>query len=98
MCCLIIEVIMLLTGIYGLFSGKLILTDQLSLRGSRARVASIFLIVPLPLALFFGFALGILSGLGYMSESTLSTVALIMEPLFVLGGLAGVVIVDRVLK
>jgi hypothetical protein len=98
MCCLIVEVIMLLTGIYGLFSGKLILADQLSLTGGRARIASIFLIVPLPLALFFGFVLGILAGQGFMSQSTLATVSLIVEPLLVLGGLAGVVVVDRVVR
>lgn len=88
MCTLIAELIMLVGGIYALISGKLKLTKNLQLEGTRARVAGIILALPLPLSLISGVIVGVLISMGYMETESVITAGLI-EIVLVLAGLAG---------
>jgi hypothetical protein len=97
MCVLIAEIIMLVGGLYALVAGKVRLTKNIYLEGWRARVAGLFLAAPLPLALLAGVLIGLLVGLGILSDSAQSVAALV-ELLLVLGGLAGAVIFSLATK
>lgn len=88
MCLLIAEIIMLVGGLYALITGRIKLTKNMTLEGTRARVAGLFLLLPLPLALLIGFLVGLLSG----GDSGAMGVITIIEILLVLGGLLGAVL------
>jgi len=94
MCMLVAEIMMLLGGLYALIAGKLKLTNSLQLEGTRARIAGIFLALPLPLALLTGFVIGILIEFGSIS-SEVYIIATIIEFVLVLGGLLGAFIYAR---
>ena len=91
MCLLIVEIGMLLGGLYALITGKLSLSKTMQLEGWRARVAGIFLAAPLPLALVIGFILGFAAGLGYLDPNNLTLFAGIIELIIVFLGLGGTV-------
>lgn len=94
MCTLIAEVMMLLGGLYAIFAGKLKLTNSLQLEGAPARIAGIFLVLPLPLSLAAGFLIGLLIGLGFISEGALAAGA-IVEIVLVLAGLGAAFLYAR---
>lgn len=85
------EAIMLVMGFYALIVGKLTLTKKLVLQGRRARVAGLFLIVPLPLAFLVGFLVGagIIPAPGQVG-------AAIIEVLIVIGAFVATYIFARV--
>jgi hypothetical protein len=97
MCLLIAEIIMLIGGIYALVAGKVKLTRKISLEGTRARIAALFLIAPLPLSLLIGFFIGFLIGIGTLPPSV-QAIASVIELLLVLGGLAGAFIYGLIAK
>jgi len=53
-----LEMLIFIVGLYTLVFGRLRLPGNLDLRGWRARVAAIFLIAPLPLAILLGRVIG----------------------------------------
>jgi hypothetical protein len=53
-----VEMVVFIVGIYTLLFGHLKLPWNLSLRGWRARVASLFLIAPFPISIFLGRVVG----------------------------------------
>jgi uncharacterized membrane protein YedE/YeeE len=97
MCILIAEILMLVGGLYALIAGKVRLTKNMVLKGWRARVAGLFLIAPLPLALLAGLLIGLLMGMGALPASAESAAG-IVELLLVLGALVGAVIFAVVTK
>jgi hypothetical protein len=97
MCLLIVEILLLVGGLYALIAGKVRLTKNMYLEGWRARVAGLFLVAPLPLALLAGMLIGLLSGPGGVSETAQSAAAII-EILLVFSGLLGAVIFAVVTK
>ena len=97
MCLLIAEIMMLVGGLYALIAGKIKLTRNISLEGWRARIAGLFLIAPLPLALLVGLVIGFLIGIGTLPSSA-QGYGTIVELLLVLGGLVGVVIYALIVK
>jgi uncharacterized membrane protein YedE/YeeE len=97
MCILIAEILMLVGGLYALIAGKVRLTKNMYLEGWRARVAGLFLIAPLPLALLAGLLIGLLMGMGALPASAESAAG-IVELLLVLGALVGAVIFAVVTK
>ena len=94
MCMLIAEIIMLIGGLYAIIAGRVKLTKNMTLEGTRARVAGLFLAAPLPLALFFGFVIGLLSG----GDPDAVSIAGIIELFLVLGGLLGAVLFAMLTK
>ena len=94
---LIVEILMLVGGLYALVAGKVRLTRNMYLEGWRARVAGLFLAAPLPLALLVGFLIGLLIGAGVLPASA-ETAAVIVELLLVFGGLVGAVVFALVTK
>ena len=95
--CLLIEILMLVGGLYALVAGKVRLTNKMYLEGWRARVTGLFLAAPLPLALVAGFLMGLLIGAGALPASVESA-AVIVEVLLVIGGLVGAVVFALVTK
>ena len=89
--CLVVEIVMLIAGLYAIIAGKVKLTKKIVLEGWQARVAGLFLAVPLPLALVSGFLIGFLIGMGSVPSSS-QWVVTVVEFLLVLAGLAGAVI------
>ena len=89
--CLVVEIIMLLGGLYALITGKIKLTRGADLVGWKARVVGLILISPLPLALVAGLFLGLLIAVDILPASAQS-IASIIEGLIVLGSLAGAAI------
>ncbi|HEY5571567.1 MAG TPA: hypothetical protein VIK64_01015 [Anaerolineales bacterium] len=53
-----LEMLIFIVGLYTLVFGRLRLPGNLDLRGWRARVAALFLIAPLPLAILLGRVIG----------------------------------------
>ncbi len=94
MCILIAEIIMLIGGLYAIFAGKLKLTNSMQLEGTRARIAGVFLALPLPLAFGTGLVIGFLIELDILPQSLLAIVT-IFELAFVLVGLLGAYIYAR---
>lgn len=92
MCLLILEILMLIAGLYALIAGKVTLSKGLQLQGTRARIAGLFLVAPLPLALVSGVVLGILVAASGSDASSILGIATVVEVLIVLGCLAGAVI------
>lgn len=66
---LILELAMFVGGIIALIRGKIKLGKRTA-EGSQARIASMFLIIPLPIAVVIGFCLGVMSGLGIIPGGT----------------------------
>jgi len=97
MCVLIIEIIMLATGIYVLIAGRIRISQNFYLEGWRARVAGVFLIVPLPLAFLAGMLLGILIGLGTLPQSALEYAG-VVDILLIAVALVGLVIYALAVK
>jgi hypothetical protein len=97
MCALVAEILMLVGGLYALIAGKVRLTRNTYLQGWRARVAGLFLVAPLPLALLAGLLVGLLIGMGALPASAKSAAA-IVELLLVLGGLVGAVLFATITK
>ena len=92
MCILIAEILMLVGGLYALIAGRIRLTKNMSLEGTRARVAGLFLAAPLPLALLLGFVIGFLFGSDAVGFAT------IVEIILVIGGLVGSVLYATLTK
>ena len=97
MCFLIAEIVMLVGGLYALIKGKVKLTTNITLEGWRARVAGLFLISPLPLAIFIGFLVGFLVGLRAIPRSTLDYLSY-LDILLILFGLLGAVVFGLIVK
>jgi hypothetical protein len=97
MCLLSVEILMLVGGLYALIAGKVRLTRKTYLEGWRARVAGLFLVAPLPLALGTGLVMGLLVEMGALPASAQSTAAII-ELLLAIGGLAGAVLFAAMTK
>lgn len=91
MCLQIAEILLLVGGLYALIFGKVRLTRNMVLEGWRARVAGLFLAVPLPLALLAGLLTGLSSRPAGLSDAAQSAAAAIEIVLFV-GGVVGAVI------
>ncbi len=91
MCFFIAEIVMLVGGIYALFKGKVKLTTNITLEGWQARVAGLFLISPLPLAVLIGFLVGFLVGIGAIPPSSLDYLSY-LDILLILFGLLGAVV------
>ena len=89
--CLINEVLLFLWGLFALITGRLILSSQLKLESSRARIAGIFLILPMILAIGMGIFLGILVGLGFLDREIFDY-SIFVECIFSLLGILGAVI------
>ena len=90
MCCLVVEIALLIAGLYSLITGRFNLAGT-DLEGKNARIAGLLLLAPLPAALCAGMTLGVLVAVGVLSESVRSS-AWVIEPLFVLIGLGAAVI------
>ncbi len=97
MCLLVAEILMLAGGMYALIAGKVKLTNSISLEGWRARVAGIFLIIPLPLAFLIGILIGVLIGSGVLPYSFQGYAGLI-ELLLVVSALIGVLVFGFLIK
>ena len=91
MCTLVVELLMLLAGVYALMAGKLQVTNKLRLKGWRARVAGLILIAPVPLALLAGVVLSLLVDAGALSESVVDYVGIIDMALVLLALAAAVI-------
>ena len=91
MCLLIVELLLLAGGLYALIVGRVKLTKNLYLEGWRARIAGLFLVAPLPLAFATGILIGVLLGAGILPASA-EQYLICIDPLLVLGALAGAVI------
>lgn len=90
MACLIMEILMLLTGLFVIIRPNLQLTDRINLQGRRARIVGLFWIAPLPTAFMLGILLG---ALGLSPDDNM--LILCLEPLLVLGAFVGSVIYAR---
>ena len=77
MCLLIAELIMLAGGLYALIKGRLKLTGSMRLEGRRARIAGLFLMSPLPLALAAGFLMSFLARAGVLPLEVLGYAGLV---------------------
>ena len=66
MCLLIIEIVLLITGIIALVTGKFPLSKGVVLQGTKARIAGGILALELPLAFALGLLLGTLIGFGIL--------------------------------
>ncbi len=91
MCLLVIEIIMLIGGLYALIAGRIKLSNAISLEGWPARIVGIILIVPLPLALLIGMVIGVLISTGALPPSVLNY-ASIIDILLVVGGFTAALI------
>ena len=91
MACLIIEILMLLTGLYVLIKGKFDLTDRFYLHGWRARVAGLLWIAPLPLAFLVSLVAGVLIGIGILPGSVAIYIPYV-EPLLAVAAFIGSII------
>jgi hypothetical protein len=91
MACLLLEILMLFSGLYLLFRPNVQLTDRLYLEGQRARIVGIIWILPLPLIIVTGLAIGMLQVLEIF-PAELPTLFSCLEPLIVLAALIGSVI------
>ena len=91
MCLLIAELIMLVGGLYALVKGRLKLTGSMTLEGRRARIAGLFLVSPIPLALALGFLLGFLANVGVLPIEVLGYTG-VFEIAWVFLALGGVVV------
>jgi hypothetical protein len=60
MCFAIVEILLLLAGIYSLLSGHFKITNNLALNGKDARIAGLILIIPLPLVIGISMIVGAL--------------------------------------
>ncbi len=94
MCALIAELMMLVGGLYALFTGKLKLTKGMSLEGRRARIAGLFLASPLPLAFLAGLALGFLVQVDIL-PADVTAYSVLIELGLILFGLIGAVVYAR---
>jgi len=88
---LVVEIAMLLVGIYALITGKLRLAYSLPLEGWRARVAGLLLAAPLPLTLLIGMLIGLVLA-GSDASTSVQDTTTIVEIVLVVGGLAGAVL------
>ncbi len=91
MACLVIEIIMILGGLYALIKAKLNLTDRFYLEGWRARVVGLIWIAPLPVTFLIGLAAGLLIVVGVFPRSVMDYVRWV-EPLAVIGAVVGSII------
>jgi hypothetical protein len=85
---LILEIPMLIGGLYALIAGKLTPSKGLRLQGRRARIIGLFLIAPLPLTLISGLVLGIFIAANGLDSSIFQAVTIIVEVLLTLVCLA----------
>lgn len=86
--CLIAEIIMLIGGVYALIAGKITITKEMKLEGTKARIAGLILLLPIIVAFSFGLVIGFLVGLGTIPEDALLLVSAV-EVATVLGVLIG---------
>jgi hypothetical protein len=67
--CLIVEIIFFIAGLIGLIGGKLTITKNFPLEGTRARIAGLILALDLPLAFGIGLMYGLLIRAGTIPSS-----------------------------
>lgn len=63
------EIAMLILGLYALIAGKLKLSKMMDLQGTRARIAGVIMMLPLPLAFGIGLVMGVMIGMGVLPSS-----------------------------
>ena len=90
MACLVMEILMFLTGLYVIIRPNLQLSDRINLQGNRARIVGLIWLAPLPTAFFLGFVL-MLFGVSPEEDSVL----MCLEPSLVLGSFAASLIYAR---
>jgi hypothetical protein len=90
-CVRVAEIVMLIGGLFGLLVGKIRLTKQVALESGRARIASLFFIAPLPIALLVQMLLSARVQAGALLEIDAIIVLFWVDLLLVLGALAGAV-------
>jgi hypothetical protein len=95
MTCLVVEIIMILGGLYAFIKAKLNLTDRFYLEGWRARVVGLFWMAPMPVAFLAALAAGILIAMGVLPQSVKVYVAFI-EPVVVIGAIIGSIVFAHV--
>lgn len=88
MCMLFLEIGMFVAGLVALIAGKLRLSKNNNLTGTRARIVGVILMLPLPLAFGIGLIIGAMAGSGAISSDILQYAACIDIGL-VIAGLAG---------
>ncbi len=88
MACMIIEIIMILGGLYALIAGKFNLTDRFYLQGWKARIVGLLWMSPLPITFVIGLAAGIFIALGVFPRSVIDYVRWV-EPVAVVGAVVG---------
>ncbi len=88
MACLVVEILMILGGLYAFIKARLSLTDRFYLEGWRARVVGLFWMAPLPVAFLAGLAGGVLIAIGILPQSAKVYIAFI-EPVMVIGAIIG---------
>ena len=88
MCILILEIAMFVLGLIGLIGGKLPLSKGKTLEGTRARIAGLIILLPLPLALGAGIVIGFLVAGGVLPPD-ISAYGWCIELLIVFGCLGG---------
>ncbi len=88
MACLIIEVIMILGGLYALVTARFSLTDRFYLPGWKARIVGLVWMSPLPVTFSIGLATGVLIVLGVFPKSVMDYVGWV-EPIAVIGAVVG---------
>jgi hypothetical protein len=88
MCLLVVEIVMLVGGVYALVTGKLTLTKNNRLVGWRAKIAGLILMSPLPLAFLFGTVLGLLAYAEILPEDSIQ-ISSVIEIVLVIAALVG---------
>ncbi len=88
MACLLIEIMMILGGLYALIKAKLSLTDRFHLEGWRARIVGLFWMAPIPVTFLIGLAAGLLIVVGILPRSVMDYIRWV-EPLVVIGAVIG---------
>ncbi len=88
MACLVVEILMILGGLYAFIKARLSLTDRFYLEGWRARVVGLFWIAPLPVAFLVALAGGILIAMGVLPQSAKAYITFV-EPVVVIGAIIG---------
>jgi hypothetical protein len=84
MACLVVEIMMIFSGLYTLVTAKLNLTDRVHLQGWRARVVGLLWIAPLPVTFVIGLVAGVMMSIGIIPRSATTYISCI-EPLMVIG-------------
>jgi len=88
MCVLFLEIGMFIAGLVALIVGKFTLSKNNVLAGTRARIAGVILMLPLPLAFGLGLILGVMIGNGIIPSDLVNYAAFIDIGL-VVAGIAG---------